>query len=179
MMKRAALRHRRGFTLVEVLVCGTLSTMLAVLLSTTWRGLGRPVVDAMASARIVQEAQLAATSLARDFGGSLAESAGRLGGPTDLQWVGRMQPGGTELRLCFDGTGFNGLPEWGTPDTVIRYFVDDGKLIRWNETTDTMFVVANLVEEMEVVDLGSAVQIRITFSYRNLTRAYTFVGVDP
>ena len=171
-------RCRRGFTAVEFLVVAGLTTMLAVLLSSVWSGIGRPMVDALASAQVAQEANLAAAAL-RDFGGSWADGVARTGAVGDYQWVGRMEPDGTMLRMCYDGPAADGAPQWGPPDFVVSYSVTNGKLIRWEENTGTTFVVAQYVQQMQLSDLGYGVEIQLTFSHRNVNRTYTFVGLDP
>jgi type II secretory pathway pseudopilin PulG len=179
----AVARPRRrcaGFTYVEMMVVCTMTTALAMLLSSLWSGLGRPMADAMASAQIAQEANLAAAALARDFGGSLADSSARLGSPAAGKWVGRMQPAGALLRLCFDGgTTPDGIAEWGAPDTVISYLVHDGHLVRWDENAGTTFIVASYVQQMQLDDQGNGVEIQLTFAYRNQSRTYTLMGMDP
>ena len=172
--------HHRAFSLVEVLVVSALTTILATILASLWSGLGRPLVDASARAHIAQDANLAAAALARDFGGSLTNSEDRLGGLADGRLVGRMQPDSSVLRLCFDGgVSPDGLAQWGDPDTVITYEVQDGNLVRWDERAGTTFVVARNVQQLELEDLGTGVQIKLTFAYRNWTRTYTLVGLDP
>ena len=173
-------RNHRAFSLVEVLVVSALTTLLATTLASLWSGLGRPLVDALTRERISQDASLAAAALARDFGGSLTNTEDRLGGLAEGKLVGRMQPDGSVLRLCFDGGVLpDGVAEWGDPDTVINYHVQDGNLIRWDEHAGTMFIVARNVQQLELEDLGTGVQIKLTFVYRNWTRTYTLVGLDP
>ena len=171
---------RCAFTLVEVMVVSSLTTMLALVLASVWSGLGRPLVEATERAQIAQEAHLAALSLAHDFGGSLATNDARLGSLAEGQLVGRMQPNGTILRLCFDGgPAPDGLADWGDLDTVISYQVQNGSLIRWNENTGATFTVARNVQEMQLVDEGNGVEIKLTLAYRNITHTYTLVGLDP
>ncbi len=171
---------RPGFTLAEVMVVSFLTTMLALILSEVWAGLGRPLVEATARAQIAQEVNLAAAALARDFGGTLPGADGQLGGLADGKLVGHIEPAGTALRLCFDGgIAPNGLADWGDPDTVITYEVQDGNLVRWNENSGTTFTVARYVQQMQVADDGSGVEIRLTFVYRNVDRTYTLVGLEP
>jgi type II secretory pathway pseudopilin PulG len=170
---------REGFTLVEVLVVGALMTLLAMLLQTSWSGFGRPLIEAIARARIAEDANMAAATLARDFGGSLPGNGSHSGSLATGKLVGRMEPDGIMLRLCFDGGADNGLADWGDTDTVITYLVQDGNLVRWDETAGTTFVVAHNVQSWELTDLGNGVEIRITFSYRTITRTYTLVGLDP
>jgi prepilin-type N-terminal cleavage/methylation domain-containing protein len=172
--------RRRAFTLVEVMVVSALGGALAMLLAQAWSGLGRPLVDAAAHARLAEEASLAVASLTRDLGGYSGGSDGRLGGKTQLRFVGRMQPGGAQLWLCFDGgPNPNGLADWGVPDTVISYSVVSGALVRWDQSSGQTFTVARNVNRLEVTDLGSQVQIRLTFQYRNTTHVYTFIAKDP
>lgn len=171
---------RPAFTLVEVMVVSGLMTILAMLLAAIWSGLGRPLLDSASRAQISQEANLAAAALARDFGGSLAGSDGRLGYQVNGKLVGRMQPADSVLRLCFDGGNVvDGLAEWGAPDTVITYEVQDGNLVRWDESSGTLFTVARYVQQMQLTSQDNGVEIKLTFAYRNLTRTYTLVGLDP
>src|SRR5262249_37388091 len=109
---------RGGFTLVEALVVSGLLVVLAYLLGQTWSGLGRPTADLAAWGRVAQEARLASAALSRDLGGSLDSAEGRTGQKELGKFVGRMQPGGTELWLCFDGSSTpNGVADWAAPDT--------------------------------------------------------------
>jgi prepilin-type N-terminal cleavage/methylation domain-containing protein len=171
--------RRRGFTLIEVLAVSGLMTLLAVLLSAAWSSLGRPMVETTARARVAHEATLAAASLARDFGGSLPGAPGRLGTSTSGQLVGRMQVADSVLRLCYDGPLVaDGVADWDDPDTVISYEVQDGNLVRWDESSGATFVVARGVEQMQLTDLGAAVEIKLTIVHRGLSRTYTLVGYD-
>ena len=179
-MHRIHKTERAAFTLVEMLLVSTLMTVLAMLLTVTWSAFGRPLTDAATRSRISEEACLAAASLARDFGGNLASSDGRLGFPANGQLIGRMQPGDTVLRLCYDGGNrADGLAEWADPDTVISYQVQGGSLVRWDENAGTSFVVARYVDSMQLVDQGNGVEIKLTFIYRGTTRTYTLVGLGP
>ena len=74
--------------------------------------------------RLAEEASLAVAALSRDLGGYSGGNDGRLGTQAQLKFVGRMQPGGSQLWLCFDGgANPNGMADWGAPDTVIVYQV--------------------------------------------------------
>src|SRR5437867_9022904 len=138
----ARCRHG-GFTLMEAMIVSALMVFLAALLSMAWSGMGRPLVDAIARSRVAQEATLALTSIARDWGGNLADASGDQG---QGRLVGRMVVGGSELRLCFDGSASpNGLPDWGPPDTVIIYEVQSAKLLREDQNAGTIFTVAENV----------------------------------
>src|SRR5262245_29344563 len=129
-------RRRRGFGVLEMIVVSGLMVTLVFLLSMAWTGLGRPAVDVATHCRLAQEAKLALASLSRDLGGYLSDSAGRLGKKTDYPFVGRLQPGNTQLWLCFDGgTSPNSLADWGPPDRVITYALQGNHLIRTDQTT--------------------------------------------
>jgi prepilin-type N-terminal cleavage/methylation domain-containing protein len=172
--------HPRGFTFVEVSIVSILMAMLAMLLAETWSGLGRPLVEMAARSRLAQEANLAMTSLSRDLGGSLSNGEGRLGRKSLYACVGRLQPGGSQLWLCFDGGAApNGMADWTAPDTVIAYDLEGSALVRRDQTAGTSFVVAQNVSSLIVEDLGGACQITLTFVYRNISQSYQMIAQDP
>jgi type II secretory pathway pseudopilin PulG len=171
-------RTRSAYTLIEVLLVSSLMTMLAIIVAGVWSGMGGPIIDAISRARVAQEANMAAAALARDFGGNLDLNEGSGGALSDGKLIGVAHPGGTILRLCFDGGASpNGTPEWTDPDTVISYQVDNGNLIRWNELSGATFVVARYVDSLELSDVNEGVEIRLTYTFRKVTRTYTLVGV--
>src|SRR5262249_39990475 len=150
------------------------------LTAAVWSGFGRPLADSITRAQIAQEANLAAAALARDFGGNLAGPDGRLGYIPNGKFIGRMVVDGNTLRLCYDGgTVVDGSAEWADPDTVISYFVEDGNLVRWNESAGTTFIVARYAQQLAVAEETNGVQLQITFSLHDLTRTYTLIGLDP
>jgi hypothetical protein len=166
-----------GFTLIEITIVGVMMTFLAVVFSMAWSGLGQPSADALVRCQVGQEARLAAACLAADLGGSLP---GQGTGPVGLgKMVGRMVVGGAELWLCFDGGSPNAAADWGSPDTVITYAVEDGKLVRTNQAASTAFVVASNVTAMGVEEQGTGARIQLTFSFRDVERTYTLITVDP
>ena len=102
---------RRAFTLIETLIVSGLMGFLAVLISATWSAFIRPTTDIANRCRIAQEASLALASLSRDLGGSLADNL--TGTTSQYQIVGRMQPGTSQLRICYDGGSTpNGPADW-------------------------------------------------------------------
>ena len=136
---------RRAFTLVEVMVASALTLVLALILSACWVSLGRPLAGMIGRGRLVEEIDLANTSLARDLGGYLANDAGRLGDKTQGPLIGWMQPLPNQLWLCFDGGPQpNGVAHWGPPDTVIIYRLDGDQLVRYDQTANTTFTVARV-----------------------------------
>jgi type II secretory pathway component PulJ len=181
-MKNVKFRRsgRRGFSLVEVSVASGLLVALTMLLAEAWSGMARPLLQTAFRCRLNQEADLALAALARDLGGSLSDNAGRLGSKLSSQFVGWTEPAGTQLWLCFDGgTSPNGLPDWAPPDTVISYEVVANSLVRADQTGSGAFVVARYVSDMQLRDLGTELQIAISFQYRDISQTYTLVAKRP
>jgi type II secretory pathway component PulJ len=168
--------RRKAFTLLEATVVCLLMVLLSMLLSTIWSGMGRPLADTVARARVTQEATLARASFARDWAGSLPNS---IGARSEGRLVGRQVVGGSELRLCFDGGSCNGNADWATPDAVIAYQVQSNRLTRVDQNSLETVTVANDVQSMTVTDLLDAVQIDLTIEYREVARTYTFIARDP
>ena len=182
MMRRSPKRParsscRQGFTLTEIMLVGGLMSLLVLLISGAWKGLGRSSVDAVVRCRVAQEANLAVESLARDLGGGLA---GQIAGDKPLgRAVGRLVVAGSQLWLCFDGQPVDGVADWGPPDTVIVYEVQGGQLIRCDQQAGTALVVADKVSQMQLTEQIGGVRIELTLQYRDLTRTYTVVAKDP
>jgi hypothetical protein len=154
--------------------------LLSVILGATWGAFGRPLIDADTRCRLILEARMAATALAHDVGGNVNATGTRASG----RFVGRICTASNQLRLCFDGgSSPNGVADWGPPDSVITYSINpDGPtsaLVRLDETTGATFTVARYVTSMNLVELGSGVEIQLTLSYRTLTQSYTLVTIDP
>ena len=124
---------------------------------------------------------MTAGALARDFRGALANPEGRLGSKKLGPWVGWTQPDASQLWLCFDG-GANpdGEAQWGPPDTVIIYqWLPNATLVRSDLNACTSFTVARNVASMTIVPDLSFLNIQLTFAYRNVTRACTFIARLP
>ena len=154
-----------------------LMVLLVSLLGQMWSGLGRPTADVAARCRVAHEARLSSAALSRDLGGSLDCPAGRAGRKALGKLVGRLQPNGSELWLCFDGGAApNGTADWAAPDTVIVYQVQSGRLVRWDQAANTTFTVARHVDALVVQDLGDRVKISLTFRYRGVSRTYTLIA---
>lgn len=177
--RRTIRPRRRGFSLIEATIVTIFLSFLAVILSATWAAFIRPTSDIAGRCRIAQEASLAVASLSRDLAGSHADN--RTAGKGNYKVVGRSQPDGSQLRLCFDGGDPpNGTADWNAPDLVVSYYVEDGKLIRWNEDTEATYVVARDVASFGAVDQGDGtVELTLTFQYRQVTQAYTLIARDP
>lgn len=165
-----------GFTVLEVVIVSALMSLLVVLISGAWSGLGRTAADAAVRCRITQEANLAVESLARDLGGSLPDQG--TGSKAHGRLVGRLVAGGPQLRLCFDGDD-DGQADWAAPDTVILYEIQSNRLVRQNLQTASQYVVAGNLQQMQLTDQGDGIRIDLTFTYRDITRTYTLMAKDP
>ncbi|MBN1590907.1 MAG: prepilin-type N-terminal cleavage/methylation domain-containing protein [Pirellulales bacterium] len=155
--------NRNGFTLIEAAVVSVLLSLLVVLLSTAWVGLGQPSVDAMERCRLLQEAQMATLSLAEDLRGSVPTKivtgvtfdppedtvAGGLAGVTTTD--------GSDLTIGFADSAKNVTYRMSTPTDNLG----DNRLLRINGTNK--FVVAKDLEAMNVT-VGADVTIDLTFS---------------
>ncbi len=179
-ISRPHARSRRGgFSLIEATIVTIFMSFLAVLLSATWSAFIRPTSDIAIRCRIAEEANLAVASLTRDLAGSYADN--RTDKKDQYQLVGRMQPDGSQLRLCYDGdVPPNGTADWNAPDLVVTYYAEANQLIRWDEATGSTFVVANHFDSLEAVDQGDgSVQLKLNFKYRTITQTYTLIARDP
>lgn len=182
-MRRHAARivqhRRRGFSLIEATIVSIFLAFLALLLSATWSAFIRPTSDIAGRGRIAQEVSLAVASLSRDLSGSHADN--RTEGKQSCKLVGRMQPDNTQLRLCYDSPDSpNGVADWSSPDLIVSYYVDDQKLIRWNEDTGALYVVARDISSFAAEDQGDgSVKLTLNFQYRKLSQTYTMIARDP
>jgi type II secretory pathway component PulJ len=177
-MRAANGRRRGGFSLVELMIVATMTSVLLIMISGFWTSFGRSLADGVAQARTAGEATLALETLRRDLSGHLP------GTTTGLQPVGRyvgrlVTDGGTRLMLCFDGAPANGSADWASPDTVITYEVQDGRLVRLDQQTMGTFVVADRVDQFLVVDQGDRLRIDLTVTFRDFTNTYTLIAQDP
>lgn len=170
--------HRRpGFTLIELLITSGLMGFLAILVSSAWFAFGRSIADSTQRCRVVQEASLAFETLARDLGGQHPETT--TGGRELGREVGRLVVSSSRWMLCFDGEPADDTANWTAPDTVISYELVDGQLVRRDENTGAMFVVATNVEQLVVEDETDGIRIELTLRYRDLTRTFTMLAEDP
>ena len=161
-------RRRRGFTVIEMTIAGFLMVVLGLLLAQAWAAFGRPAISAIARARLAQEANLAAESLAHDVG--------LLSAPAGLQPDSRyqnVQPVGSTLYLTLD--------EGDGSARTISYAIDpdgSGRLLRTDSSGPR--VVAMLISDFQAVrttlPLGQGgsqvpgVQVDLTFRHRAYDR---------
>ena len=173
-------RIRPGFTMTEMIIVSILMSLLSILIGSVWMSLGRAAWETIHRTRLTEEAELVASALATDLAGFLPEASVATSPRDRYRLVGRGQPGGHSLWLCFDGDDpADGLASWASPDVVIAYTLSGDRLVRSNEHTSGTTVLANHVTGFSVTDLGTAVQIDLDLSSRGFTSTYRFIAQDP
>jgi type II secretory pathway component PulJ len=168
---------RRGFSVLEVTVANCLMVVLAVAVSSSLIHLGRPTIDTLKRLGIQEQATLATTFLRQDLAGQLSEVES--GDKEKGREVGRQVIDGSELRLCFDGGDNDGVAQWGSPDRVIRYYQQNGSLVRHDEAKDHFMIVAKYLSQFEVTQDNSLTTIELKFEYRDVEKEFTFVSPKP
>jgi hypothetical protein len=171
-------RRRRGFSTTELALVSILFALLAMILSSVWRGLALPSLSAAAQCRIAQEASFAATSLARDLGGSYLNPSGRSGFKTAARLLNIQSTDPAQLVLTYD----NG----SNLQIVVAYTFDPntGQLLRADETASTSTVVATNLTAFHVEPYADALgnsgyTLTLTIAARDLTRVYEIVALNP
>jgi hypothetical protein len=143
-----------------------------------WLSFGRSLTSTARQVRAFGEAALALETLRRDLDGYLPGA--ETGEIETGRCVGRLVTGGgTQLRLCFDGSPPNGAADWAAPDRVVLYEVRDGQLVRDDQQTGAVFVAADNAGEFQVVEQSGGVRIELTVNNRDMSRNYTFIVHDP
>jgi hypothetical protein len=193
-------RDRCGFTLVEVTVVSGLMVLLALLLASLWRGMGRSATDLIGRSQLVQERDLALVSFCRDLEGNIGDPD-RRGCLQKGQWIAWDAPANavfateSDLRLLFDGRSDPTTPisyTWASPpNTIVRYLVAADpaastltKVLvrRVNENSATDFIVAKHVSSMRVNGIAGrpdAFNVVLCFNYQSLTLTCDFTVEMP
>jgi prepilin-type N-terminal cleavage/methylation domain-containing protein len=165
------LRSRRGqsgFTLLELLVVSILMVGVTAIAADMWRYLSVGLTDLSARSRVAGEMRLAVESLRQDLGPA----------------VGAIPLGdGSVLLICRDGGDApDGVADWinPLPDPKIRYYLDSGKLMREDQSTSTVFTVAEGVTEFSVIrETDTVLRIHLVLARRDLQRDLTFRWSQP
>src|SRR6185436_12344031 len=130
--RRQFLRRRRaGFTMLELLVVAMLAAIMITFISNVWRWYARSTNQIQVTAHLERELRLAADAIAADFGPSLAART----------------VDGTNVQFDFD-TDSNAAAQWDTPDTVIEYVVQGGKLVRRDLTSGNDVPMASNISDV-------------------------------
>ena len=168
----------RAFTLVEVMIATAITAFLFVMMSGMWRGVTGTMNDSLIDAQISQEAHFVLEMMRRDLGGFLPGKEKEKKDENKL--VGRLATAANQLMLCFDDDKADGVPEWGKPDTVIVYEVQDEQLLRIEQTNKGKFiVVANNITDFTPTQLANGVQVDFTVTFEGISKTYTLISQDP
>lgn len=168
----------RGFTLVEVMVATAMTAFLFLMMSGMWVTLAGSMNDSLIDAKISQEAHFVLEIMRRDLGGFLPGKEKEEKDENKL--VGRLATSAGQLMLCFDGSDADGVPEWGKPDTVIAYEVQNEQLRRIEETNHgESFVVATNITAFTPTQLANGVRVDFTITYEGISKSYTLIAQDP
>ena len=159
-------RHpTRGFTLLELLIVCVLMVILTLITAQVWRSLSVDGAELTARARLARELRFAVENLSRDMGAA----------------VGATPIAGNRVLICRDwGATPNGVPEWGDPDLMVEYYVDEGKLLRLDQSTGSQLAVAEDVSSFtaENVD-ASLMRIVVQAQRAGITRELTLMWSRP
>ena len=170
--------RRFAFTLVEVMVATAITAFLFLMMSGMWRGLMGSMNDSLTDARISQEAHFVLEIMRRDLGGFLPGKEKEERDENKL--VGLLATGSKQLMLCFDDDKADGEPEWGNPDTVIVYEVQDEQLLRIEQTDKGKFiVVANNITDFTPTQLADGAQVDFTVTFEGISKTYTLICQGP
>lgn len=142
-----------------------------------WCSFSQAASENLADIAIAAEARLAHETFRRDFSGCLPGV--NTGTRTLGRCVGRLRPQGDYLMLCFDGSPVNQIADWNSPDTVVEYTLENGQLLRSDNQSDTVLVVADGVMEFTVTEHSDGLTLELTLERQDLSRTYTWRTQDP
>lgn len=170
-------RRAGGFSLLEVTIAGLLSTVLLVMIGNVWRSFSLATRRQLDDVGLASDARLAQESFRRDLAGHLPGAAA--GEPAVGRFVGRLCPQSGRLMLCFDGAPTNQTADWLAPDVVVEYSVENGQLLRTDNATNAVLVVAEGVATFAATEQSDGVRLDLTLQRRDLIRTYTWIARDP
>ncbi len=184
--------RRSGFTILEVVLVGFLTALLAGLLVQTWVAYDRAATEVAARCELVQEADFAVSMLANDLGGTDST----LGPLVGLRFS---STSGGQIQLCYDGgSSPNGLADWDAspgPDVIVTYALSNpgtpGPLVRQVSTSGDSQIVAYHILTLQVRTLPKPyIQIDLTLRHPLLNliqkptpgpleRTFTLIATQP
>ena len=161
--RRARRRGAGGFSVIEMVVVSFLMVVLSMILSAIWWAFCLPALDVAARCQTVQEANLAASALARDCGGYFSESDGSSAALTDFRYNGcQFNPDGS-LQINFQFP--SGYSLQGSAGAIF-YKLDGNQLVRSVGPTGPWTTVATgltAFTQADPVDGDPGIAIRMTF----------------
>src|SRR5438105_3613197 len=100
MLQRRKHFRPHGFTLLEMLVVGTMCTLMLLFIANASRWYSRSVQATQISTQLTRELKFAADTIAQDYGSAVA-----------VRTVD-----GTTIELDSDGAVVDGVAQWAAPD---------------------------------------------------------------
>jgi len=155
-------RRRSGFTLLELLVVAMLGTLVITMTANVWRWYARSIKSMQVQAQLDRELKMAAQAIAADYGPAFSVRT------TD----------GSDLQFDLD-TDNNSAAQLTTPDTVIAYALDNGKLVRRDLGAGTEIPMARNISALTVESIGGQLNVHLTASYRTTDQDLTLQLRDP
>src|SRR4051812_24902032 len=149
---------RGGFTIVELMVVGIISMVLLMLITSAWRWFGHAATEARITIELARELKMAADSIAQDYGTALDA---------------RSADAGDSLQFDFDGGGLNGVADWASPDRIIQYKEDGGKLVRMDLSTNAQTVVAGHIQSFQIDAVAGKWQLTLQARIRGVDQNLT------
>jgi type II secretory pathway pseudopilin PulG len=155
-------RRRSGFTLLELLIVGTLGTLVMVSITNAWIWYARTSNTMHVDAQLNRELKLAAAAIAQDYGPALAART------TD----------GSSLQLDYDNNS-DSTAQWSAPDGLVEYSLTDGKLVRHDDSAGTDVPMANNITAIAADVVDGHLNVKLTATYRTTTQELTLQLRDP
>ncbi len=173
--------NRRAYVLIELVVASFLTVQMGMVLILTWKAFGVSALQVEERARLTVNANLAAESFTRDWGGYQIRSQA-LPAPNSSTQVDCLYKFSSclapdpitnhnyPLRLQFNSVN----PPSSTITISYNYDPVASTLIRYDETANTSTTVASHVTALEVTPTNPPPSFIISFtvSYRDFTGTY-------
>jgi hypothetical protein len=137
------------------MVVGMIGMLMVLVVAHAWVWVGQSVVASRDTVTLVRELKMAADALATDLGASVDYRS------TD----------GQSVELNIDGGAKDGLAQWQSPDTVVRYLIQDGRLVRDDDSSE--LTLAHYVTTMSVTSSGGDLVVTMTAAFRDAQRQLT------
>jgi prepilin-type N-terminal cleavage/methylation domain-containing protein len=155
-------RRRAGFTMLELLVVAMLGAIVITFISNVWRWYARSTNHIQVTAHLERELRLAADAIAADFGPSLAART----------------VDGSNVQFDLD-TDSSSTAQWDTPDTVIEYALQGGKLMRRDLSTGNEVPMASNISDVTAEVVEGHLNVKLTASYRDAQEDVTLQLQEP
>jgi len=150
---------------MELLVVSILMVGVVTATAQFWTNYSLSTIDLTSRSSTAQELRFIVEYLSEDFGSA----------------VGATPVSDDQLLICQDGgQNPNGVADWTPPDILIEYYIEDGKLRRYNQFDNTDIAVAkNVVSFAAENTTPSLLEIAVEVQAYDLSRSITFFWAKP